>query len=92
MQLNIGDQVLLWNSTDVEDPWIGPFEVVKVKLHIVYIKNKNKNSSCQTAVHQESVAAYCQKRQGTLSQKSRSRGCVSREKVECILCNMECKL
>ena len=50
MPLNIGDKILVWNSrkermqpgTNVEDPWIGPFEVVKVKLHIVYIRKNNK--------------------------------------------------
>lgn len=50
VQLNIGDQVLIWNSrkeklqpgTNVEDPWIGPAEVVKAKLHIVYIRKNNK--------------------------------------------------
>ena len=29
-------------GTNVEDPWIDPFEVVKVKLHIVYIRKEKK--------------------------------------------------
>ena len=91
VQLNIGDQVLYWNSrkermqprTIIEDPWIGPFEVVKAKLHIVYIFFLKIHRVKRKFIKKASLLIV--KRGKELSQKSRSRvqpRCVSREKVE----------